>query len=95
MFQRATILLILAASGVYTAGAWATTTPTDPTLKVTIAGHGTVTSRPSGINCPKKCSAHFFTNARVRPPRPNHQRSLVQRLSTLAAQRLAGRQTSY
>ena len=37
-----------------------------PTLKVTVLGRGTVTSSPSGINCPKRCSAHFSTNFRVR-----------------------------
>ncbi len=38
-----------------------------PTLQVTItpSGSGTVTSNPSGINCPGTCSASFATNTAV------------------------------
>lgn len=37
-----------------------------PTLTVTIAGKGSVTSVPGGISCPRVCRSSYRTNARIR-----------------------------
>ncbi|HUD65746.1 MAG TPA: hypothetical protein VMQ17_14250 [Candidatus Sulfotelmatobacter sp.] len=38
---------------------------TSPTLTVTVAGTGTVTSTPAGINCPTQCSSSFPSKTSV------------------------------
>jgi hypothetical protein len=67
MLGRATIFGLIAASAIWTGSASSVfAAHAAPTLKVTVLGKGTVTSSPARINCPKKCSAHFATNSRVR-----------------------------
>ena len=62
----AAALLLGASTLALAAAAPALSTSADPLLKVRVSGKGTVTSNPIGIRCPKKCSAHFATDARVR-----------------------------
>jgi hypothetical protein len=65
MIIRVAAVVLAASTLAFAAAESALSTPADPTLKVRVTGKGTVTSNPTGIRCPKKCSAHFATDARV------------------------------
>jgi hypothetical protein len=59
-------LLVLAACGEVKTPPDAPTPPGgDPTLTVTVAGAGRVTSTPAGIDCPGMCSAPFTAGTQV------------------------------
>lgn len=55
--------LMLAACG--SSGGSSASPPTSVTLSATMTGSGTVTSSPSGIDCPTACSASFSSGATV------------------------------
>jgi hypothetical protein len=57
MVSRVAAFVLVASTLAFAAAESALSTPADPTLKVTVSGKGTVTSTPTGIRCPKKCSA--------------------------------------
>jgi hypothetical protein len=59
MVTRLAAFVLVGATLAFATAKSALSTPADPTLKVTVSGKGTVTSTPTGIKCPKKCSAHF------------------------------------
>jgi hypothetical protein len=63
---------IAVTAGVALAGLGGATAPllaspnSRPLLRVVVSGRGSVTSSPKGIACPKRCSAAYPTDARVR-----------------------------
>jgi hypothetical protein len=66
MVSRVAAVVLAVSALVFATAESALSTPADPVLKVRVSGKGTITSNPTGIRCPKKCSAHFPTDARVK-----------------------------
>jgi streptogramin lyase len=71
--RRWVLPLLLLSGGVYLAGGSALAPAaaglaagTKPVLRVSVVGHGTVTSRPRGISCPGRCRARFARGTRIR-----------------------------